>query len=75
MLGFLFPLGFYDDSVVCSKYFRLGFFPVPWAYPLSAHGLGSVRPNLMKVHHSKFYPFSWHLHLMVRHDKVDESIG
>ena len=54
VLGFLFSLRFYDDSGVCSKYFQSRVSAVPWAYPLSAHGLGSVRPNLMKVRHAIF---------------------
>ena len=33
---------------------------MPWAYPLSAHGLGSVRSNITKVRHANFYPFRIH---------------
>ena len=54
MLGLLFSLRFYDDSGVCSKYFQSRVSAVPWAYPLSAHGLGSIRPNLTKVRHAIF---------------------
>ena len=44
--GILFVLGL----SVCRKYFPFEVSAIPWAYPLSAHGHGSVRPNLMKVH-------------------------
>jgi len=54
VLRLLFSLGFYDDSGVCSKYFQSRISAVPWAYPLSAHGLGSIRPNLTKVRHAIF---------------------
>ena len=64
VLGFLFSLGFYDDSGVCSKYFQSRVSAVPWAYPLSAHGLGSVRPNLTKVRHAIFLLLQLPLHPM-----------
>ena len=44
--GILFVLGLR----ACRKNFPFRVFAIPWAYPLSAHGHGSVRPNLMKVH-------------------------
>ena len=44
--GILFVLGL----SVCRKYFPSEVSAIPWAYHLSAHGHGSVRPNLMKVH-------------------------
>ena len=48
---------------------------MPWAYLLLTHGLGSVRPNIMKVRYANFYPFSCPLHPMVGHAWVDGPIG
>ena len=47
---------------------------MPWAYPLSTHGIGSIRPNIMKVCHANLYPFSCPLHPMVCHAWVDGPI-
>ena len=38
---------------------------MPWAYPLSAHGLGSVRPNIMKVRHAWVdEPIGWRFNIL-----------
>ena len=74
VLGFLFPLGFYQDSGVLASNLSLGFC-YALGSPIVGPGLGSVRPNIMKVRHANFYPFSCPFHPMVRHAWVDEPIG
>ena len=65
-LGFWFPLGFYWISNVYNKYFKSC--QALDSHLLPAHGLGSIRPNVAKVRHANFNPFSCPLHPMVRHD-------